>query len=265
MARLSDHRPGSSRRRSCRRLRDPAADARDGAVAGDQPGRQASCGQPRRCVVAEDDGRGARGVGGQAGRGGDGHRAPGTDRRQPGARVEQVVALGAVDGPPPREGGGGGDAAVVRRQRPRVVVVGPLGQRGAPTRPPPTAATSPPMETRTGEPVTRFDCGRCPVGGQGLRGGAQVERETDGDEQQVAVEVHVAPAVARAVGRGVPGPGRLTAYDLDVPVVAERRDVASQRGVDEPVGEPRPPESAAATASARRGDTWCSRPGAALT
>ena len=165
----------------------PARGGRDRAVEVDEPRRQVALLEPRRGVRTQDDRGGARGVGVDAGRGRDAHGPPAGVRHVARARVDDVVH--GPSGPSPgadcgsRRGDGArddGDGRVGVDECLDVVVADgdPPASRRSRTGDTdvPAQADQHPTARRSGS------ADRDPVGGQGLRRGAEVELDADRHE-----------------------------------------------------------------------------------
>ena len=141
----------------------PAADQDDAAVVAGEAAGQMPRREPRGGCVAEHERGGARDVGVDAGRGGDAHRAERPVDRQPGRRIEQVVAHLVALAPAPH-----GHARRRDARRTRSTIVWPGASSPAvwssvtrtgqpPAGAGPAIAMSPPRLTSTPQPERRGD------------------------------------------------------------------------------------------------------------
>ncbi len=186
----------------------PARGGRDRAVEGDEPRRQVALLEPGRGARTHDDRRGARGVRVDAGRGRDARGPPARVRHVARAGVDDVVHGPSAPSPGADSGSRRGDGArddgdgrcpgrrVPRHGRRRSAIRQPPGGAA------PAARTSPPRLTSTPQPAAVGGTDGDPVGGQGLRRGAEVELDADRHEHLAVGRVppHSPPPGAGTAG-----------------------------------------------------------------
>src|SRR5581483_3967812 len=232
-----------------RDLRRPAGDVERAAASCDEPRRQPPLGQPRRRLLAEDDGGRAGGVRVQAGGGGDGYGAPRGGRGPARPRVEDVVQTNAAGSPAAHGRARAGEAAAAERdhrsrraRRGRVVV-------GEQDRPSAGGDVAPQRDV-----AAERDEGACAARGA-RRAGGEVGRERLGGRAQVELHArgnaHRAPLLAELDLAPAPG-GR--EGDAERAVVAGEAERAADGRVDETAGGGRRAERGAEGAEEHAAD-----------